>query len=187
MATASHPSFNACRTGVAATLQWLVHQQQWREQALKLMHRRMERDRAALEGTLETLRDARDWSDFAAASQSVWRDYLSASAALWQEGAAAALEGASAWNQLARDMAQQWQDTLTGLQQGAPGVKGGAAMPMREWMAAFERAMGDTAREATEAAAGTQRAAGERQGQGRGAARADGKTQASANGNQHGH
>ncbi|MFD1558273.1 hypothetical protein ACFSHT_22015 [Paraburkholderia silviterrae] len=186
MATASHPSFNACRTGATAALQWLVHQQQWREQALNLMYRRMERDRAALEGTLETLRDARDWNDFAAASQSVWRDYLSASAALWQEGAAAALQDAGAWNQLARDMTQQWQDTLTALQQGAPGVKGAAAMPMREWMAAFERAMGDTAHDATQAAAGTQSAAGGQQGQGRGAARADGKTQANAKGTQHG-
>lgn len=82
MANAPHPSFHACHTGASTALQWLVHQQQWHEHALKLMYRRMERDRAALEGTLETLRDARDWNDFAAASQSVWRDYLTASAAL---------------------------------------------------------------------------------------------------------
>ncbi|HKT97322.1 MAG TPA: hypothetical protein VJS30_12405 [Paraburkholderia sp.] len=115
MANASHPSFNACRTGTAAALQCLVHQQQWREHALKLMYRRMERDRAALEGTLETLRNAHDWNDFAAASQSVWRDYLNASAALWQEGAAATLQGAGGWTDLARDIAQQWQDALGGM------------------------------------------------------------------------
>ncbi|MDR3098419.1 MAG: hypothetical protein LBV73_15275 [Paraburkholderia sp.] len=180
MANTAHPSFNACRTGATVTLQWFVHQQQWREHALTLMYRRMERDRAALEGTLETLRDAHDWNDFAAASQSVWRDYLSASAALWQEGAAAGLQSVGAWSGLARNMAQQWQDVLAWPQQGAQGAKSGAAMPMREWMAAFERAMGDTAHGAARAGTG---AKGAGQGpQDGGAARAGGKTRSRANG-----
>lgn len=131
MANVSHPSFNAYRTGATAALQWLAYQQQWREHALKLLYRRMERDRAALEGTLETLRDARDWNEFAIASQSVWRNYLGASAALWQEAAVAALQGAGAWAGLMRDMAQQWQDASAGLLQGVPGTQSDAAMPVR--------------------------------------------------------
>lgn len=107
MSNASQPSFDAYRTGATAALQWLGHPQRWREHALKLMYRRMERDRAALEGTLETLRCAHDWNEFAVANASVWRDYLHASAALWQEGAAAALKGASAWTGMARDMTQR--------------------------------------------------------------------------------
>jgi hypothetical protein len=138
MVTASNPSFDACRVNARAALQMMTHGQQWREQILKLEQHRIERDRAALEGTLETLGHAQDWSDLAVASQSVLRDYLSASAAIWQEGVAAAMQGAGAWTDTARDIAQDWQDALAGLQ---PGAATATALPMREWMAAFERAV----------------------------------------------
>lgn len=143
MPNASHPSFNAYRDGTSAALQWFVHQQQWREQAVNLLQRRMARDRAALEATLVSLRNAQSWSDFGAASQAVWRDYLVASAALWQENTAATVQATGVWANAARDVMQQWQDTLASLQRGAPAVagQGDAAQPMREWMAAFERAM----------------------------------------------
>lgn len=139
MVTVSNPSFDAYRGNASVALQMLTHGQQWREQVLKLQQRRLERDRAALEGTLESLRAAHDWSDFAAAGQSVLRDYLSASAALWQEGVAAAMQGAGAWTDTARDIAQNWQDSCAGLQ---PGSAGTSALPMRDWMAAFERTVG---------------------------------------------
>jgi hypothetical protein len=139
MATASHPSFDSYRTSTTASLRLLVGQQQWRERLLKLEQRRLERDREALEGVLESLRTAHDWSDFAVATQSVWRDYLGASAALWQESVAAAMQDASTWSDTARDFAQQWQDACTGVKSGAANAPG--ALPMREWMNAFERAM----------------------------------------------
>ncbi|MEM5310777.1 hypothetical protein [Paraburkholderia sp. JHI869] len=152
MATASHPSFDAASVGqalgasfdnyranTAAALRLLVGQQQWREQLLKLEQRRIERDREAVEGLLESLRTARDWTDFAVATQSVWRDYLGASTTLWQESVAAAMQGASTWSDSARDFTQQWQEACAGAQAGASKVPG--ALPMREWMNAFERAM----------------------------------------------
>ncbi|POR55021.1 hypothetical protein B0G62_102632 [Paraburkholderia eburnea] len=143
MSNASHASFNAYRSGSSAVLQWLVHQQQWREQAVNLLQRRTARDRAALEATLESLRGAQSWSDFGAASQTVWRNYLIASAALWQENAAATVQATGVWANAARDAMQQWQDTLAGLQPGAAAATSpdGVVQPMREWMAAFERAM----------------------------------------------
>jgi hypothetical protein len=150
MATVSHPSFDAYRVNASAALQRLAQGQQWREQLLKLQQHRLARDRAALEGTLETLREAHDWSDFATASQSVLRDYLSESAALWNEGVAAALQGTGAWTDAARDLAQDWQDALAALN---PGADTPSALPMREWMAAFERAVG-SAYAASGAAAG---------------------------------
>lgn len=190
MPTVSNPSFDACRVNACATLQLLAHGQQWREQVLQLQQRRLERDRAALEGTLETLRESRDWSDFATASQSVLRDYLSASAAIWQEGVAAAMHGAGAWADTARDITQDWQDSLSGLQ---PGTSTPSALPMSEWMAAFERAVGGAympgvpgassaaANGATEGATeGAARSAASRAAAGRG-----GKTEA-AQGEQHG-
>lgn len=124
MPNASHPSFNAYRDGTSAALQWFVHQQQWREQAVNLLQRRMARDRAALEATLVSLRNAQSWSDFGAASQAVWRDYLVASAALWQENTAATVQATGVWANAARDVMQQWQDTLTSLQRSAPAVAG---------------------------------------------------------------
>jgi hypothetical protein len=143
MVTASHPSFDTYRANAATALRLLVGQQQWRERLLKLEQRRLERDREALEGVLESLRTSRDWSDFAIATQSVWRDYFGASAALWQEGFAAALQDASTWSDTARDLTQKWQDACTGAQAGAAGAPG--ALPMREWMNAFERAMNSAA------------------------------------------
>lgn len=139
MVTASNPSFDAWRVNATAVLQMLSQGEQWREQLLSLQQRRYERDRAALEGVMETLRAAQDWSDFATASQSVLRDYLGASAAIWQESVAAAMQGAGAWTDTARGIAQSWQDSLGGLE---PGAATASAMPMREWMAAFERAVG---------------------------------------------
>jgi hypothetical protein len=139
MATVSHPSFDAYRVNASATLHWIAQGQQWREQILKLQQRRLARDQAALEGTLAALREAHDWSGLTTASQSVWREYLSVSAALWRDGVAAAMQGAGAWADTARDLAQDWQDSLAGLQ---PGANMPSALPMREWMAAFERAVG---------------------------------------------
>ena len=143
MPNASHPSFDAYRSSASAALQWLVQQQQWRAQIVNLLQRRIARDQAVLDGTIESLRGAQSWSDFGAASQTIWRDYLMASAALWQESAAATVQGSGAWANLARDMLQQWQDTFAGLQPGAvaAATPGGVALPMRDWMAAFERAM----------------------------------------------
>jgi hypothetical protein len=139
MVTASHPSFDTWRANTTAALRLLAGQHQWRERLLGLEQRRLERDREAIEGWLESLRTAHDWSDFAVATQSIWRDYLSASTSLWQEGCAVAMQGASAWSETARDVAQQWQDACAGAQRGAAGAPG--ALPMREWMNAFERAM----------------------------------------------
>jgi len=116
----------------------LSESQQWQEQWLALLQRRVARDRAALRGTLEAMRDAKGWNDFAEGSQAVWRDYLGASAAIWQDGVTAAMQGAGAWSDAARDAMQQWQQSMSGLQQGSAG---GAALPMGEWMAAFERAV----------------------------------------------
>jgi hypothetical protein len=177
MATASHPSpgasfgasFDAYRASTSAALRLLVGQQEWRERVLKLEQRRIERDREALEGVLESLRTARDWSDFAIATQSLWRDYFGASAALWQEGVAAAMQGASAWSDTARDVTQQWQQACAGAQAGASNAPG--ALPMREWMNAFERAMNSAANGAAHPARSS------------GAGRAQG---ASAGGGQHG-
>ena len=160
--------FDSYRASTSAALQWLVGQQEWRERVLKLEQRRIERDREALNGVIESLRTARDWSDFAVATQSVWREYLGASAALWQEGAAAAMQGASTWSDTARDVTQQWQQACAGAQAGASNVPG--ALPMREWMNAFERAMNS----ATNGAAGSSSGAGRAQ-------------RASAGGGQHGH
>jgi hypothetical protein len=139
MATVSNPSFDAYRFNASAAIKLFAQGEQWREQVLELQQRRLARDRAALEGTLETLRDAHDWSDFSTASQSVLRDYLSASAALWQAGVTAAMQDAGAWADAARDLTQEWHDSLSGLQ---PGTITPSALPMREWMAAFERAVG---------------------------------------------
>ena len=183
MATASHPSFDAAslgnalgasfdtyRTNTSAALRLLVGQQQWREQLLKLEQRRIERDREAVEGLLESLRTARDWTDFAVATQSVWRDYLGASTTLWQESFATAMQGASTWSDSARDFTQQWQEACAGAQASASKVPG--ALPMREWMNAFERAMNSAANGAAHPARSS------------GAGRAQG---ASAGGGQHGH
>jgi hypothetical protein len=139
MATASFSSFDAYRINASAALQLLAHGQQWREQLLKLQQRRLARDMAVLEDTLESLRDAHDWNDFATAGQTVLRDYTSASTALWQEGVAAALQGAGTWSDLARDLAQNWHDSLEAFQ---PDASTTTALPMRDWMAAFERAVG---------------------------------------------
>lgn len=175
MATAFNPSFDACRVNASAALQMMTHGQQWREQILKLEQHRIERDRAALEGALETLGHAQDWSDLAVASQSVLRDYLSASAAIWQEGVAAAMQGAGAWTDTARDIAQNWQDSLAGLQPGGGTV---SALPMREWMAAFERAVSGAAPNGANGFTGANGAAG--------AAHGAGKSAAHAQGGQHG-
>ncbi|WP_322032559.1 hypothetical protein [Paraburkholderia sp. J76] len=126
-------SFDTYRASTSAALRLLAGQQQWREQVLKLEQRRIERDRAAVEGLLESLRTARDWTDFAVATQSVWRDYLGASTTLWQESVAAAMQGASTWSDSARDVTQQWQE--------ASAARSPGALPMREWMNAFERAI----------------------------------------------
>jgi hypothetical protein len=142
MVTASNPSFDAYCVNASAALKMLAQGQQWREQIMELQQHRLERDRAALEGALETLRDAHDWSDLATASQSVLRDYLNASAAIWQDGVTAAMHGAGAWSDVARDMTQHWHDSLCGLE---PATVTASAMPMREWMAAFERAVSGTA------------------------------------------
>ncbi|MFP6560227.1 hypothetical protein WJ542_18265 [Paraburkholderia sp. B3] len=139
MATVSFSAFDAYRVNASAALQLLEHGQQWREQLLKLQQRRLARDRAALESTLESLREAHDWSDFATAGQSVLHDYVGASTALWQEGVAATLQGAGAWSDLARDLAQNWHDSLGTFQ---PGAGTASALPMRDWMAMFERAVG---------------------------------------------
>ena len=138
MVTLSNPSFDACRTQACAALQMLSASQQWREQWFVLQQHRIARDSAALRGALEAMRDAKDLNDFAAGSQTVLRDYLSASAAIWQEGVAAAMQGAGVWSDTARETMQQWQQSMSGLHQGSVG---GAALPMREWMAAFERAV----------------------------------------------
>ncbi|HTR07087.1 MAG TPA: hypothetical protein VMJ11_10615 [Paraburkholderia sp.] len=143
MVTASHPSFDTYRANTTAALRLLVGQQHWREQMLKLEQRRLERDREALEGMLESLRTARDWTDFAIATQSVWRDYFGTSTALWQEGFAAAMQDASTWSETARELAQQWQDACGGARPGASNAPG--ALPMREWMNAFERAVNGAA------------------------------------------
>jgi hypothetical protein len=112
--------------------------ERWREQWLALQQRRFARDHAALHGTLDAMREASDWNDFAAGSQAVLRDYLSASAAIWQDGVAAAMQGAGAWSDTTRDALLQWQQSMSRFQ---PGSTGGGALPMREWMAAFERAV----------------------------------------------
>lgn len=137
MITASRSPFDACRAQACTALQMMSASQPWREQWLAFQQRRLARDSAALRGTLEALRDAKDWNDFAAGSQAVWRDYLNASAAIWQDGVAAAMQGALAWSDTARETMQQWQQSMSGFQ---PGPAGGA-LPMREWMAAFERAV----------------------------------------------
>jgi hypothetical protein len=187
MTQASHPTFDACRTSASAALQLLVHQQQWREQALKLWQRRLERDRHALEGTLESLHGAQDWNDFSAAAQTVWRDYMSASAALWQEGVTDSMQNAGAWSDAARDMAQHWQASLESLQRVAVESKTGAASPMREWMAAFERAMNGAAAQAAGVANTMAHAANaSASGPAAGGARASKKQEAGADGGQHG-
>jgi hypothetical protein len=165
MVTASNPSFDACRVNACNALQMMTHGQHWREHILKLEQRRLERDQAAIEGTLETLRHAQDWSELAVASQSVLRDYLSASAAIWQEGVAAAMEGAGAWTDTARDIAQNLQDSITGLQ---PGAGTASALPMREWMAAFERAVGAVGGAAPNGEAGNANGAGKQAAQAQG-------------------
>lgn len=138
MVTSSNPPFEACRAGTCAALQMLSASEQWREQWLALQQRRLARDHAALHGTLTAMRDANDWNDFASGSQAVLRDYLSASAAIWQDSVAAAMQGAGAWSDTAREAMQQWQQSMNGWQ---PGPAVGGALPMREWMAAFERAV----------------------------------------------
>ncbi|WP_027794635.1 hypothetical protein [Paraburkholderia acidipaludis] len=139
MATIPFSTFDAYRVNASTALQLFAHGQQWREQLLKLQQRRLARDRAALEDTLESLREAHDWSEFAAAGQTVLRDYVGASTALWQEGVAATLQSAGAWSDLARDLAQNWHDSLDVFQ---PGGGTASALPMRDWMAMFERAAG---------------------------------------------
>jgi len=141
MTTPSTLPFDACRAQTCAALQMLAAGQQWRETWLTLQRRRLSRDSAALRGTLEAMRDANDWNDFAVGSQAALRDYLSASMAIWQEGVAATMQGAGAWSDTARETMQQWQQSMNGF----PGSFGGAALPMREWMAAFERAVSPAA------------------------------------------
>jgi hypothetical protein len=176
MATASFSSFDAYRVNASAALQLLAHGQQWREQLLKLQQRRLARDMAVLEDTLESLRDAHDWNDFATAGQTVLRDYASASTALWQEGVAAALQGAGTWSDLARDLAQNWHDSLEAFQ---PDAGTTTALPMRDWMAAFERAVGSAyAVKSGDSKAGTE-ATGD-------ASTPAGQTAAHAHGEQHG-
>lgn len=147
MATPSNSPFEAYRANACTALEMLTASQQWREQMLTLQQHRINRDIEALRGTLEALRDAKDWNEFATGSQSVLRDYLSTSAAIWQEGVTAAMQGAGIWSDSTRDAFQKWQDSVGGLQ---PGAAAGAALPMREWMAAFERAVGGTVAEDTD-------------------------------------
>lgn len=190
MTQASHPTFDACRTSASAALQLLAHQQQWREQTLKHWQRRLERDRHALEGTLESLHGAQDWNDFSAAAQTVWRDYMSASAALWQEGVTDSMQNAGAWSDTARDMAQHLQASLESLQRAAVESKTGAALPMHEWMAAFERAMNGAVAQAAGASKAMAHAAtttnASASSPAAGGARASKKQEASADGGQHG-
>ncbi|QGZ63262.1 hypothetical protein [Paraburkholderia acidisoli] len=145
MVTASQPAFDAWRAGSIAALRLYQGRQQGREQWLQFMQRRVERDRAALEGAMDALREARDWSEYAIASQTVSRDWFNASAALWQETAANAVQGPLLWSEVARDFAQQWTDVCAGF--GAVTMSMRAARPVRAWMNAFERTMSDTVHE----------------------------------------
>lgn len=174
MVTASQPKapFDAWRANTSASLRLVAGQQQWRERLLKLEQRRLERDREALEGVLESLRTAHDWSDFALATQSVWRDYFAASTALWQESVAGALQDAGTWSETARGFAQQWQDACTGAQAGASSAAG--ALPMREWMNAFERAMTSATNGAAGPAAASANAPGARTSRAQGASESGG-------------
>jgi hypothetical protein len=160
MVTASQLPFDAYRVNGCAALQMMTQGQQWREQLLKLEERRLERDRAALEGALQTLREAKDWTDFVTASQTVLRDYLSATAAMWQESVGASMQSAGAWSDSARDFVQNCQDSLSGLQAGwqasfQPGAATASALPMRDWMVAFERAVSGAVLNGAHAAPGT--------------------------------
>lgn len=139
MVTASNSPFDTCRANAAAALTMLTQGQQWREQLLKLQQRRLDCERAALEGTLDTLRHAQDWTDLATQSQAVLRDYLSTSTAIWQESVTVAMQDAGAWAETARGLARNWQESLARMQASSPAT---SAMPMRDWMTAFERAVG---------------------------------------------
>ncbi|WP_322104318.1 hypothetical protein [Paraburkholderia sp. J41] len=152
MVIASQPAFDAWRASSTAALRLVQGRQQWREQWLQFQQRRFERDRAALEGMADVLRDAHDWNDFTMASQTVWRDWFNANAALWQDTAANAVQGSLLWADVARDFSQQWTDTCAGLGAAA---NPRAARPMREWMSAFERAMSGEAPSAGDAKGAT--------------------------------
>lgn len=140
MAHVTPPPFNGYRTGFTAALNLFAPGLEWRQQWLDLQSSHLARDEALLAGALEAAGSANDWSDWMLANQSVLRDYVSASTALWQQTATAAIHGAGAWSDSARDVLQQWQDVWTNAQ---PGANSGAALPMRAWMAAFEHRVAD--------------------------------------------
>lgn len=144
MVSAFQPGFDAWRAGSTAALRLVQGRQQWREQWLQFEQRRFERDSAALESTVDALRDAQDWSDFAVASQTVCRQWFNASAALWQETAANAVQGSLLWTDIASNGSQQWAEVCASMG-AAMTANSRAARPMREWMNAFECAMNGAA------------------------------------------
>lgn len=146
MATALQPSFDAWRAGSIAALRFFQSREPWRENWLQFAQRRFERDRTALEGAMDALRESRDWNECAIASQTVWRDWCNASAALWQDTAANAVQGSLLWVDVARDFSQQWSDACAGI--GAATLSTRAARPLRAWMSAFESTMNDAAHDA---------------------------------------
>ncbi|WP_114810593.1 hypothetical protein [Paraburkholderia kururiensis] len=138
MANEYNALLETCRANATIALRMLALGQQWRQQALTWQQRRMERDRNAVQQALGALAHAQDWNEMVAGYHTVVRDYLSASTSLWQDGIQLATQAPREAGNGVQDALRQWQGACAGEWQKLTTTHG-AALPMRDWMAAFER------------------------------------------------
>jgi hypothetical protein len=138
MANEYNALLETCRANATIALRLLALGQQWRQQALAWQQRRIERDSSAVQQALGALAHAQDWNEMVAGYHTVVRDYLSASTALWQDGVQIATQAPREAGAGMQEALRQWQGACAGEWHKLTAANG-AAVPMRDWMAAFER------------------------------------------------
>lgn len=138
MANEYNALLETCRANATIALRMLALGQQWRQQALAWQQRRVERDRNAVQQALGALAHAQDWNEMVAGYHTVVRDYLSVSTSLWQDGIQIATQAPREAGNGVQEALRQWQGACTGEWHKLTAANG-AALPMRDWMAAFER------------------------------------------------
>lgn len=138
MANEYNALLETCRANATIALRMLALGQQWRQQALAWQQRRVERDRNAVQQALGALAHAQDWNEMVAGYHTVVRDYLSVSTSLWQDGIQIATQAPREAGNGVQEALRQRQGACTGEWHKLTAANG-AALPMRDWMAAFER------------------------------------------------
>ncbi|WEY40672.1 hypothetical protein [Paraburkholderia sp. SUR17] len=152
MANEYNALLETCRANATIALRMLALGQQWRQQALAWQQRRVERDRNAVQQALGALAHAQDWNEMVAGYHTVVRDYLSVSTSLWQDGIQIATQAPREAGNGVQEALRQWQGACTGEWHKLTAANG-AALPMRDWMAAFERTAESVAHAVAQASA----------------------------------